>query len=182
MTRSAQGAQKPSHRGDRQLAASENDTNVICITAGQSASGATHDKRPSRIRTCAHGSGGGGPNHSNLCIRPAWARSLTSPAAKTIPRIFRIMELPRWPPAPCRGWRASGPGRLRPGPWFLTGVSVVVSGVKRSNLACTLAGTFPPVLVVLRAQSRLRLEGRTRTPSGPSPDLTSDLLPVGDAG
>ena len=29
-----------------------------------------------------------------------------------------------------------------------------------------------PVLVVLRSQSRLRLEGRTRTLSGPSPDLS----------
>jgi len=26
--------------------------------------------------------------------------------------------------APCRGWPASGPGRLRPGPWSLTGVLV----------------------------------------------------------
>jgi hypothetical protein len=44
------------------------------------------------------------------------------------------------------------------------------SGVKR-DFACTLAGTFPPVLVALRAQSRLMLEGRTRTLSGPSLDL-----------
>jgi len=44
--------------------------------------------------------------------------------------------------------------------------------VKR-DLMCTLARAFPPVLVVLRAQSRLGLEGRTRTLSGPSPDLTS---------
>jgi hypothetical protein len=28
-----------------------------------------------------------------------------------------------WPPAPCRGWPASGPGRLPPGPCLLTGVS-----------------------------------------------------------
>ena len=45
------------------------------------------------------------------------------------------------------------------------------SGVKR-DFACTLAGVFPPVLVALRAQSRLGLEVRTRTLSGPSPDLT----------
>jgi hypothetical protein len=48
------------------------------------------------------------------------------------------------------------------------------SRVKR-DFACTLAGAFPPVLVVLREQSRLGLEGRTRTLSGPSPDLTSSV-------
>ena len=58
--------------------------------------------------------------------------------------------------------------QARPGPWFLTGVSAVVSRVKR-DFACTLTGAFPPVLVVLRAQSRLMLEGRARTLSGPSP-------------
>jgi len=42
------------------------------------------------------------------------------------------------------------------------------SRVKR-DFACTLAGIFPPVLVALQAQSRLGLEGRTRTLSGPSP-------------
>ncbi len=41
------------------------------------------------------------------------------------------------------------------------------SGVKR-DFACTLTSHLPPVLVALRAQSRLRLEGRTRTLSGPS--------------
>jgi len=61
-------------------------------------------------------------------------------------------------------------GQARPGPWFLAGVPAVVSRVKR-DFACTLAGAFPPVLVALRAQSRLRLEGRARTLSGPSPDL-----------
>jgi hypothetical protein len=43
------------------------------------------------------------------------------------------------------------------------------SGVKR-DFACTLTGVFPPVLVALRAQSRLGLEGRARILSGPSPD------------
>jgi hypothetical protein len=73
-------------------------------------------------------------------------------------------------PAPCRGWPASGPGRLRPGPWFLTGVSAEVSGVKR-DFAWTFTRPLLPVLVALRSQSRLRLEGRARTLSGPSPDL-----------
>lgn len=47
---------------------------------------------PSRIRTCAHGSGGGKPHLSNWCISPARSRSLISLVAKLIPRIFRIME------------------------------------------------------------------------------------------
>jgi len=45
----------------------------------------------------------------------------------------------------------------------------------RREFACTLVGAFPPVLVVRRAESRLGLEGRTRTLSGPSPDLTSSV-------
>jgi len=59
-------------------------------------------------------------------------------------------------------------------PLVLTGVSAVVSRVKR-DLTCTFTAAFPPVLVVLRAQSRLGLEGRTRTLSGLSPDLTSSV-------
>ena len=46
----------------------------------------------------------------------------------------------------------------------------MVSRVKR-DFACTSTGFFPPVLVVLRAQLRLGLEGRARILSGPSPDL-----------
>ena len=45
------------------------------------------------------------------------------------------------------------------------------SRVKR-DFACTFTSHLPRVLVVLRSQSRLRLEGRTRTLSGPSPDLS----------
>jgi hypothetical protein len=45
------------------------------------------------------------------------------------------------------------------------------SRVKR-DFACTFTRHFSPVLVVLRLQSCLRLEGRTRTLSGPSPDLS----------
>ena len=45
------------------------------------------------------------------------------------------------------------------------------SRVKR-DFACTFTRHFSPVLVALRAQSRLMLEGRTRTLSGPSPDLS----------
>jgi len=74
-------------------------------------------------------------------------------------------------PVPCRGWPASGPGRLPPGPCFLTG-SVRRGSRIKCDFACTFTSQFPPVLVVLRSQSRLRLEGRTRTLSGPSPDLS----------
>jgi hypothetical protein len=57
-------------------------------------------------------------------------------------------------PAACRGWPASGPGRLEPGPWFLTGVSVETPGssslrvhVDRPFYLCVL----PAVTVVLDA-------------------------------
>ena len=45
------------------------------------------------------------------------------------------------------------------------------SRVKR-DFTCTFTRHFSPVLVALRSQSRLRLEGRTRTLSGPSPGLS----------
>jgi len=45
------------------------------------------------------------------------------------------------------------------------------SGVKR-DFACTSAGAFPPLPFALRAESRLMLEGRTRTLSGPSAALS----------
>ena len=45
------------------------------------------------------------------------------------------------------------------------------SGVKR-DFACTFTRRFSPVLVARRSQSRLMLEGRTRTLSGPSPDMS----------
>jgi hypothetical protein len=41
----------------------------------------------------------------------------------------------------------------------------------KHDFARTFTRHFPPVLVVLRPQSCLRLEGRARTLSGPSPDL-----------
>jgi hypothetical protein len=45
------------------------------------------------------------------------------------------------------------------------------SAVKR-DFACPFTRRFSPVLVVLRPQSCLRPEGRARTLSGPSPDLS----------
>ncbi len=69
-----------------------------------------------------------------------------------------------------------GMARVRSGQapaWTLVllGVSAEVSRIKR-DFACTFTPPFPPVLVALRPQSRLMLEGRTRTLSGPSPDLS----------
>jgi hypothetical protein len=52
------------------------------------------------------------------------------------------------------------------------------SGVKR-DFACTITRHFLPVLVARRSRSRLRLEGRTRTLSGSSPDLSPARTPVG---
>ncbi len=45
------------------------------------------------------------------------------------------------------------------------------SGVKR-RLRVYVHPSFSPVLVALRSQSRLRLEGRARTLTGPPPDLS----------
>jgi hypothetical protein len=42
-------------------------------------------------------------------------------------------------PALCRGWPASGPGRLPPGLWFLTGASAEAASVKR-DFACAFNG------------------------------------------
>jgi hypothetical protein len=60
-------------------------------------------------------------------------------------------------------------GRLPPGPLVSDRSVRRGSGVKR-DFACTLTRRFH-VLVVRRSQLRLRLEGRTRTLSGASPDL-----------
>ena len=69
-----------------------------------------------------------------------------------------------------------GMARVRSGQapaWPLVSDRSVRSGsrVKR-DFACTLTGAVSPVLVALRSQSRLRLEGRTRKLSGPSPGLS----------
>ncbi len=54
---------------------------------------------PSRIRTCAHGSGGRASGLANLYLLPAWTRSLVVGMAGFIPRIFRIMEIGPFQPA-----------------------------------------------------------------------------------
>jgi hypothetical protein len=88
--------------------------------------------------------------------------------------IFRIMET-----STVTARTLQGMARVRSGQapaWPLASDRSVRSGsrVKR-DFACTLTGPFPPVPVALRAQSRLGLEGRTRTLSGPSPDRTSSV-------
>jgi hypothetical protein len=58
MTWGAYGAQNPSQASIRQHSAPENDIRVICVTAGQGQESPLMRSAPSRIRTCAHGSGG----------------------------------------------------------------------------------------------------------------------------
>jgi hypothetical protein len=73
------------------------------------------------------------------------------------------------------------PGRLLPDPYLLVWSARRGSRVK-CDFACTFTRLFPPVLVVLRSQSRLRLEGWTRTLSGPSPDPTSSVSSLKERG
>jgi hypothetical protein len=74
------------------------------------------------------------------------------------------------------GRTLQGMARVRSGQalaWPLSAARSVRRGSRiKRDFACTFTRHFPPVLVVLRAQSRLRLEGRARTLSGPSPDLS----------
>ena len=86
-------------------------------------------------------------------------------------------------PEPRRGIRpvtactVQGTARVRSGQapaWPLVSDQSVRRGsrVKR-DFTCTFTRHFfSPVLAALRSQSRLRLEGRTRMLSGPSPDLS----------
>jgi hypothetical protein len=91
--------------------------------------------------------------------------------AKIIPRIFRIMDT-----SAVTARTLQGMARVRSGQapaWPLVSDRSVRRGsrVKR-DFACTFTWHFSPALVVLRSQSRLMLEGRTRILSGPSPDLS----------
>jgi hypothetical protein len=69
-----------------------------------------------------------------------------------------------------------GMARVRSGQapaWLLSSDRSVRRGSRiKRDFACTFIRHFPAVLVVLRSQLRLRLEGRTRTLSGPSPALS----------
>jgi len=61
-------------------------------------------------------------------------------------------------------WPASGPGTLWRSPWSLTRVCAAAQG--SSATSCTYTWHFSPVLIVLRSQSRLMLEGRTAYSAG----------------
>jgi hypothetical protein len=135
----------------------------------------TLSRPPHRARSGhAHGSGVWLSDLANLRTLPAWTRSHISRAARFIPRIFRIMDT-----SAVTARTVQGMARVRSGQapaWPLVSDRSVRSGSRvKGDFACTLTGAFPPVLVILRAQSRLELEGRTRMLSGPSPDLTSSV-------
>ena len=90
----------------------------------------------------------------------------------------RLSVFPGYCPVMARtvqGMARVRPGRLLPDPYLLVRSVRRGSRVKR-DFACTCTRHLSPVLVVLRSQSRLRLEGRTRTLSGPSPDLSPARL------
>ena len=90
--------------------------------------------------------------------RVEWRRS---PPIKNFPVTARTVQgMARVPSGQAPAWPLSSDRSVRRG-----------SGIKR-DFACTFSRHFPPVLVVLRLQSCLRLEGRARTLSGPSPGLT----------
>ena len=83
-------------------------------------------------------------------------------SSKIIPRRFRDHGY-----CPATACTVQGMARVRSGQapaWPLVSDRSVRrgSGVKR-DFACTLTRHFPPVFVVLRSQSCLRLEGRART-------------------
>ena len=121
----------------------------------------------------AHGSGGGRPHLSNLRILPAWTRSLMSPAVKTIPRIFRIMET-----SVVTTRTLQGMARVRSGQapaWPLSFDRSVRRLQGQVRLRVYVDRYLSACAGCPAEQSRLRLEGRTRTLSGPSPDLTSSV-------
>ena len=124
---------------------------------------------PSRIRTCAHGSGGRF-NLANYAIcLPGFDRS--SPGRL---RLFRVYS-GSWK-LPVSARTLQGMARVRSGQalaWPLVPDRSVRRGSSvKHDFACTFTRHFPPALVALRSQSCLMLEGRTRTLSGPSPDLS----------
>jgi hypothetical protein len=162
MTWAAYGPQKPSSDGIPRHDVSEAVIRRNPVPAGQGSVGAAHAKRPpaapkqdsnlrSRLRRP--------PVRSSEFVHAACLDSIAHhPGGRDHSAYIPDDEQFLCAAAPCRGWPASGPGRFRPGPWFLTGVSAVVSGVKR-DFACTLAGALPPVLVVLRGTVALEAGG-----------------------
>ncbi len=124
---------------------------------------------PPKACRWTHGSGGRLCDLANLCYLPAWTRSLILAMAVIIPRIFRDMKT-----GPVTARTVQGMARVRSGQapaWSLVSDRSARRGSRvKHDLACTFTRKFPSVLVGLRSQSCLRLEGRAHTLSGPSPD------------
>ena len=74
----------------------------------------------------------------------------------------------------CSHFAGDGPRPVRAGSrlTLVSGRSGRRGSRVKHDFACTFNWHYLPVLVALRAQSCLRLEGRARTLSGPSPDLS----------
>ncbi len=158
--------------------------NACCALFGLPSVSCAYPRGPQRSRDVVgpslahvHGSGGGAPHLSNWCTCLLGVHH--SPPRP--PTSFRVFS-GSWKLSAVTARTSQGMVRVRPGQapaWPL----VSDRSVRRElqGQACTLTGTVSPVLVALRAQSRLGLEGRTRTLSGPSPDLTSSVSVQGQA-
>jgi hypothetical protein len=87
-----------------------------------------------------------------------------------------LLSARRWPSGSKPTRTLQGMARVRSGQaqaWPLSSDRSVRRGSRiKRDFACTFTRHFPPVLVALRSQSCLRLEGRARTLSGPSPALS----------
>jgi hypothetical protein len=96
----------------------------------------------------AHGSGGRLSGLANLCHLPARTRSLIPRRSESFRVYSGSPKLPRDRPHRAGDGPRPGPGRLPPGPWFLTGVSAEspVSSVtqisgRRGQLGVKLPGS-----------------------------------------
>ena len=84
---------------------------------------------------------------------PLWTRSLIPRMAKIIPRIFRVMDASAVTARALQGMARVRSGQAPAWPLVLTGVSAVVSRVKR-DFACPFTWHFSPVPAVLQSRSR----------------------------
>ena len=135
---------------------------------------ATTLDRPLKRARGGHDHGSGGPlldlTNCAICLL-----GLDCSSIGCRPRSFRVYSR-SWnylvTARTVQGMARVRPGRLLPDPYLLVRSVRRGSRVKR-DFACTFTWLFSPVLVVGRSRSRLRLEGRARTLSGPSPDLSA---------
>ena len=96
----------------------------------QRAACATRPDKPYDPREWAH------PPGPSVAIPCACRRSSVANACQALSVLMAAVaavtaKQPHGLPTPCRGWPAPGPGRLRPGPCLLTGVSVETPGSER---------------------------------------------------